>query len=91
MQRKGGVHREFPENHREKVDQSTHTVRVTHNLDPGHPDQGAGEGTLGAYGCMYPTLPSCGQDGEYIFPMEQMSPSGGSQEERPSILQDNSL
>ncbi|CAL8395171.1 unnamed protein product, partial [Boreogadus saida] len=40
-------------------------------LDSGPPrrgDQGDGGGTLGAYGRMYPTLPLCATDGEYIFP-----------------------
>ena len=34
-------------------------------------------------------LPLCGQDGEYIFPMREMPPSGGSEKEKHSILQDN--
>ncbi|CAL8311917.1 unnamed protein product [Boreogadus saida] len=44
-------------------------------------DQGDGGGTLGAYGRMYPPLPLCGPDGEYIFP-------GGLQESRHSVLSD---
>uniref|UniRef100_A0A8C5FEZ9 CCHC-type domain-containing protein n=1 Tax=Gadus morhua TaxID=8049 RepID=A0A8C5FEZ9_GADMO len=51
-------------------------------------DQGNGGGTLGVYGRMYPTLPSCGPDGEYIFPMQPSSPSGGLQESRQSVLSD---
>ncbi|XP_059894824.1 uncharacterized protein LOC132447845 [Gadus macrocephalus] len=50
-------------------------------LDSGPPrggDQGKGGGTLGAYGRMYPKLPLCGPDGEYIFP-------GGLQESRHSV------
>ena len=38
-------------------------------LDSGPPrggDQGKGGGTLGVYGRMYPKLPLCGPDGEYI-------------------------
>ncbi|CAL8272689.1 unnamed protein product [Boreogadus saida] len=53
-------------------------------LDSGPPrrgDQGDGGGTLGAYGRMYPPLPLCGPDGEYIFP-------GGLQESRHSVLSD---
>ena len=49
-------------------------------LDSGPPrggDQGKGGGTLGVYGRMYPKLPLCGPDGEYIFP-------GGLQESRHS-------
>ena len=87
---------------REKVNRPTNNAGQTrsesgphtHTLDSGHSegtDQAAREGTLGAYGRLYPTLPSCGQDGEYIFPMQEMPPSGGSQGERHNILQDNSF
>ena len=58
-------------------------------LDSGPPrggDQGNGGGVLGVYGRMYPTLPSCGPDGEYIFPMQPSSPPGGLQESRHSVL-----
>ena len=63
-----------------------HTTLVGEGLIAAHPldsgpsegsDQGKGGGTLGAYGCMYPKLPLCGPDGEYIFP-------GGLQESRHS-------
>ncbi|CAL8349302.1 unnamed protein product [Boreogadus saida] len=57
---------------------------AAHPLDSGPSegsDQGKGGGTLGAYGRMYPTLPLCGPDGEYIFP-------GGLQESRHSVLSD---
>ncbi|CAL8339182.1 unnamed protein product [Boreogadus saida] len=57
---------------------------AAHPLDSGSPrrgDQGDGGGTLGAYGRMYPPLPLCGPDGEYIFP-------GGLQESRHSVLSD---
>ena len=60
-------------------------------LDSGPPrggDQGNGGGVLGVYGRMYPTLPSCGPDGEYIFPMQPSSPPGGLQESRHSVLSD---
>ncbi|CAL8379882.1 unnamed protein product [Boreogadus saida] len=46
-------------------------VRAASPLDSGPSegsDQGKGGGTLGAYGRMYPTLPLCATDGEYISP-----------------------
>ena len=43
---------------------------------------------MGVYGRMYPTLPSCGPEGEYIFPMQPSSPSDGLQESRHSVLSD---
>jgi hypothetical protein len=66
-------------------------VIVAHPLDSGPSegrDQCKGGGTLGVYGRMYPTLSSRGQDGEYIFPMQQSTPSGVLQESRHSILSD---
>ena len=72
-----------------------HTTLVGEGLIAAHPldsgpsegsDQGKGGGTLGAYGRMYPTLPSCGPDGKYIFPMQPSLPSGGLQESRHSVL-----
>ncbi|CAL8346870.1 unnamed protein product [Gadus morhua 'NCC'] len=66
-------------------------VMAAHPLDSGPSegsDQGKGGGTVGAYGRMYPTLPSCGPDGEYIFPMQPSTPSGGLQESRHSVLSD---
>ncbi|CAL8378968.1 unnamed protein product [Boreogadus saida] len=67
-----------------------HTTLVRQGMIAAHPldsgpsegsDQGKGGGTLGAYGRMYPPLPLCGPDGEYIFP-------GGLQESRHSVLSD---
>ncbi|XP_059911532.1 uncharacterized protein LOC132460695 [Gadus macrocephalus] len=65
-------------------------VIAAHPLDSGPPrggDQGNGGGTLGVYGRMYPTLPLCGPEGEYVFPMPS-TPSGGLQESRHSVLSD---